>query len=209
MAMMRSRTRHRQAGSALGEKLIIVAVMGLYCALLLAAFSQSLVAGFGIVGLTIGIGALVIAYGHMRDQRAERARVASRLSDLERAATAHDAVIDALFIGRGEGGVVAAFGVAGAAGKLFFARETYENDRTRVIEFGQVAAAFARPNGEDHYRLEVRSRPGDGRSPRATLFVRVESREEAGRWVDTLKPHLGDRAKLVDTADELHLKDEA
>ncbi|MBI3043155.1 MAG: hypothetical protein HYY78_10060 [Betaproteobacteria bacterium] len=200
--------RHRQAGSALGEKLIIVAVMGLYCALLLGAFSRSLVAGFGMVGLTIGIGALVIAYGHMRDQRAERARVNARLSDLEQAALAHGAVIEALFIGRGEGGAVAAFGVAGAAGKVFFARETCEKDRTRVVELAQIAAAFARPDGEDRYRLEVRSRPGEGRSPRATLFVRVESREEAGRWVDTLKPCLGNRVKLVDTADELHLKNE-
>lgn len=191
--------RSRQAGSAIGEKLIVCAVMGLYCVLLLSAFSQSLAAGFGMIGLTIAVGALIIAYGYLRDQRAERARVDARLSDLEQAAIAHGAVIEAIFSGRGEGGAVAVFGVAGAAGKVFFARESYEKDRTRVIEFDRLAAAFARPDGENRYRLEIRTSPGEDRSPRAALFLRVESREEAERWVQVLQPYLGDKVRFVET----------
>jgi hypothetical protein len=90
----------------------------------------------------------------------ERARVDARLADLEKAALARGAVIEALFIGEGQGGV-AAFGVAGAARTLFFARETYEKDRTRALEFDQVGAAFARPDGESRYRLEVRTASGN------------------------------------------------
>lgn len=192
--------KHPQAGSASGEQLIVWAVMVLYGVLLVVAFSQSLVAGFGMIGFTIGVGALIIVYGHFRDQRMERARVEARLSDLEQAALAHGAVIEALFTGRGEGGV-AVFGVAAAAGKIFFARETGGKDRARVVEFSQAAAAFARPDGESRYRLEVRSRPGEDRAPRPALFLTVESRDEAARWVQVLKPHLGERAKFIETAD--------
>jgi hypothetical protein len=194
-----------QSGSAFGENLILLVVFVLYGLLLVLAFSQSLTAGFGMVGFTIVVGAMIFVWGTLRDQRRERARVDALLSDLEQAALARGAVIEALFIGRGESGV-AAFGVAGAAATIFFARETYEKDRTRAVDFGQVAAAFSRPDGEGRYRLELRIQPGDDRKPRAALFLRTESREDADRWVQALKPHLGERVKFVASADELHPK---
>ncbi len=199
--------RHRQSGSAFGENLIVLAVMVAYGLMLMLAFSQSLAAGFGMVGLTIAAGALIFTWGILRDQRRERARVDARLSDLEQAALARGAVIEALFVGQGESGV-AAFGIAGATRAIFFARETYEKNRTQAVDFDQVAAAFARPDGGNRYRLEIRIRPGDDRSSRAALFLRVESREEAERWVQVLEPHLGGRAKFISTADEPRPTDE-
>lgn len=194
--------RHSQAGSALGEQLIAYAVMALYCALLAVTFSQSLVAGFSIIGLTIVVGLLIFAFGYFRDRQAERRLVEARRFDLEKAAADHNAAIETVFVGRGEGGVVAVFGVAGAARKLIFARETYQKERTRVLDFDQLSAAFARPDGENRYRLEVRARPGDRGSQRAALFVTLMRREEAGRWVQILQPHLGDRVRFVETADD-------
>jgi hypothetical protein len=207
MAAMRPRLRHHQSGSAFGENLILLVVFVLYGLMLVLAFSQSLAAGFGLVGLTIGVGAMIVVWGQRRDRRMERARVDARLSDMEQAALARGAVIEALFIGQGESGM-AVFGVAGATRTIFFARETYQKERVHAVEFEQVAAAFARPDGENRYRLELRIRPGDDRSPRAALFLGVESREEAGRWVQVLEPHLGGRAKFISAADELRPKDE-
>jgi len=196
-----------QSGSAFGENLIVLAVMVAYGLMLVLAFSQSLAAGFGMVGFTIAAGALIFTWGILRDQRRERARVDARLADMEQAALARGAVIEALFIGQGGEGV-AAFGVAGAARTIFFARETYQKDRVLAVEFDQVAAAFARPDGENRYRIEIRIQPGYDRLPSAALFLGVESREEAERWVQVLEPHLGGRAKFISAADELRPKDE-
>jgi hypothetical protein len=198
---MKDGMRPRQAGSAAGEQLITYAVVALYCVLLAVSFSQSLATGFSMIGITIVAGLLIFAYAWHRERQAERKLVEDRRSDLERAAADHNAAIETVFMGRGEGWAFSAFGVAGAARKLIFARETDEKERTRVLEFDQLAAAFARPDGENSYRLEVRTRAGDDRSPRAVLFLRVEQREEAERWVQVLQPHLGERVRFVETAD--------
>lgn len=190
--------RHRQAGSSLGEQLIYYALVALGITVLAVAFSHSLAWGFTIVGVSLGAGLLVFAFGLFQMRREERRREEGCRADLERAAAEHNAAIEAVFFGRGEGGY-AAFGVAGAARKLIHARESYQKDRTRVLEFDQLAAAFARPDGENRYRLEVRARPGDRGSQRAALFVTVTGREEAGRWVQVLQPHLEDRVRFVET----------
>lgn len=192
--------RRGQAG-ALFERLFGYAVVVLYCVLLAMTFRQSLVTGFVMIGLTVAIGALIFAFAYFRERRAGSAFVEARRADLEQAAAAHNAVIEAVFVGQGEGGLVAVFGVAGAARKLIFARETYQKERTRVLEFEQLAAAFARPEGENRYRLEARVRTEDARSPRAALYLRVERREEAERWVRVLQPHLGDRVRFIETAE--------
>ena len=194
--------RRRQAG-ALIEQLFVGVVVVFYCALLALSFNRSLAAGFGMIGITIAIGLLILAFAWHQERRAERRLVEARRSDLEKAATEHNAAIETVFMGRGEGWAFSAFGVAGAARKLIFARETYERERTRVLDFDQLAAAFARPDGENSYRLEVRTRAGDGRSPRAILFLRVGQRTEAERWVQVLQPHLGERARFIETADAL------
>lgn len=191
--------RRSQAG-ALFEQLFVYGVMVLYCVLVAVAFSQSLALGFGMIGLTIAVGAMIISWGQLRDRRVERERVEARMRDLEQAALAHGAVIEAVFTGPGEGGVVAAFGIAGAAGRIIFARENYRKDRSSVFGFGEVTAAFARPDG-GNYRLEVRVRPQDGGAPRVAIFLRVGAREEAERWVRVLQPHLGDRVRFMETAE--------
>jgi hypothetical protein len=209
MAGMKLPIRHHRPSRGFAESLIVLAVMVAYGLMLVLAFSQSLAAGFGMVGFTIAVGALIFTWGIMRDQRNARARVDARLSDLEQAALARGAVIEALFIGQGDGGM-AAFGVAGAARTVFFARETYQKDRVQAVDVDQVAAAFARPDGENRYRLEIRIRPGDDRSPHAALFLGVENREEAERWVQVLEPHLGDRVRFIatDENEKTRMKDE-
>ena len=192
--------RRGQAG-ALFEQLFAYAVAAFYCVMVVVAFSQSLVTGFVLIGLTIVFALLIFAFAYFRERRMGRAFVDARRADLEKAAADHNAVIEADFVGQGEGGLVAVFGVAGAARKLFFARETYQKERTRVLEFDQLDAAFARPDGENRYRLEVRVRADEERAPRVALFVRVEQRAEAERWVQVLQPHLGDRVRFVGTAD--------
>ena len=198
---MKDGMRWHQAGSAAGEQLITYAVVALYCVLLAVSFSQSLATGFSMIGITIVAALLILAYAWRHERQAERRLVEARRSDLEKAAADHSAVIETVFMGRGEGWAFSAFGVAGAARKLIFARETDEKERTRVLEFDQLAVAFARPDGEKSYRLEVRTRAGDDRSPRAVLFLRVEQRAEAERWVQVLQPHLGERVRFVETAD--------
>lgn len=193
--------RRRQDGSAAGEQLITFAVVALYCVVLAVSFSRSLAAGFSMIGLTLAVGLLIFAYAWRRERQAQLKLVEDRRSDLARAAAEHGAAVETVFMGRGEGWAFSAFGVAGAAGKLIFARETYEKERTRVFEFEQLAAAFARPDGDKGYRLEIRTRAGDDRSPRAALFLRVEQRTEAERWVQVLQPHLGERVRFVETAD--------
>jgi hypothetical protein len=194
--------RQRQGGSSLSEQLFVCAVVVFYCVMLAVSFGQSLATGFSMIGLTIATGLLIIAYAWHSERKAARKLVEARRSDLAKAAADHNAAIEAVFMGRGEGWAFSAFGVAGAARKLIFARETEEKERTRVFEFDQLAAAFARPDGEKSYRLEVRTRAGDDRSPRAVLFLRVEQRAEAERWVQVLQPHLGERVRFVETADD-------
>jgi len=198
---MNGRNGQRQGGSSLSEQLFVCAVVAFYCVMLAVSFNRSLAAGFGMIGLTLAIGLLIFAYAWRRERQAQRKLVADRTFDLEKAATDHNAAIDAVFMGRGEGWAFSAFGVAGAQRKLIFSRETYEKERTRVLEFEQLAAAFARPDGKNSYRLEVRTRAGDDHSPRAALFLRVEERAEAERWVQVLQPHLGERVRFVETAD--------
>jgi hypothetical protein len=198
---MNGRKGQRQGGSSLSEQLFVCAVVAFYCVLLAVSFNRSLAAGFGMIGLTLAIGLLIFAYAWRRERQAQRKLVEDRRSDLARAAAEHHAAVDTVFMGRGEGWAFSAFGVAGAAGKLIFARETDDKERTRVLEFDQLAAAFARPDGGKSYRLEVRTRAGGDRSPRAVLFLRVEERAEAERWVRVLQPHLGERVRFVETAD--------
>ena len=192
--------RRGQAG-ALFERLFGYAVVVFYCVMLAVMFSRSLVSGFVMIGFTIAVGLLILAFAYFRERRAGSAFVAARRADLEKAAAAHDAVIETVFVGEGEGRLVALFGVAGAARKLIFARETYRKERTRVLEFDQLTAAFARPDGEDRYRLEVRTRAADARPPLDALYLKVGQREEAERWVRVLQPHLGDRVRFVETAE--------
>lgn len=191
--------RRGQAGT-LFEQLFAYAIVAVYCAMLAVAFSQSLGLGLGMIGVTLAVALLIFAYACFRERREQRRREQGCRADLARAAAEHNAAIETVFIGRGEGGY-AAFGVAVAAHKLIFARESYEKDRVRVHEFEQLAAAFARPDGKHRYRLEARARSGDKSPQRAALFVMVTQREEAERWVRVLQPHLGDRVRFVETAD--------
>ena len=191
--------RRSQAG-ALFEQLFAFAVVAVYCVLLAVTFRQSLVTGFVMIGLTIVFGLLIFAFAWFRERREKRRREQGCRDDIARAAAEHNAAIEAVFIGRGEGGY-AAFGVAGAARKLIHARESYEKDRVRVLDFDQLSAAFARPDGGERFRLEARVRPADKSPQRAALFVAVLQRDEAERWVQVLQPHLGDKVRFVETAD--------
>jgi hypothetical protein len=194
--------RHRQAGAASREQLILGAIVALFCAALVAVFRQSVTWGFIIVGTSLAAGLLVLVFGYFHTVREERRRGEACKADLERAAAEQGAAIEAVFSGRGEGGY-AAFGVAGAARKLLHARESYQKDRVSVFDFDQLTSAFARPDGKDRFRLEIRARLGDSPSQRAARFVTVEQREEAGRWVEVLKPHLGDKARFVESESDL------
>lgn len=193
---MRSRLRH-QSGSALGEKLIAWAVMTLYLGLLAIAFSRSLAAGFALIGLTVAVFAAVFAFGISRDRRKARGRMAQCRQNLEQAAATRGAALDSIFLGEGEI-ATSGFGIAGAARQLFYAHNGYGKPDLVVIGFGDLAAAFARPDGAG-YRLEIRTR-GDGRM---MLWLRVDGREEAGRWVDGMKACLGDRARWVEAGETL------
>lgn len=197
MAVMKSRMRRLQSGSALGEQLIFYALVALCVIGLAAVFSQSVFWGFVIVGLSLAGGLLVLAFGYFQMKRGARRRAAQCRAKLEKAAAAHNVALDGVFLGEGEGAHTG-FGVAGAARKLVYAHNGYRQPDLAVLDFDRLAGAFARPEG-DRFRLEVRLRPDGDRSPRSRLFLSIESREEALRWVQALKPHLGERAKFVET----------
>lgn len=186
----------RQYGSALGEQLIMLAMVALFIAVAAAAFSYSPVYGFIMIGAALGAGLLIFTFGVLRDRRMERLRVARCRLELERVAAAQETALESTFFGEAQGGP-AAFGVAGAARKLIYARHDFQRVFSDVLEFDQLSAAFARPDGEGRFRLEVRARANADRSPREPLFLTVAGREEAERWVQVLAPHLGARAKMV------------
>jgi len=194
---MRSRLRCHQSGSALGEQVIFYALVALCVVGLVSVFSQSVFWGFVIVGVSLAGGLLLLAFGYFQLKRGERRRVEHCRAKLTRAAAAQGATLDAVFLGEGEG-VTTGFGIAAAARKLFYAHNGYRKPDLAAIDFDDVAAAFARPDGQNRYRLEARTGSGDGRK---ALFLSVESREEAARWVQVLQPHLGERARLVETGD--------
>jgi hypothetical protein len=198
ISLMKTRMRRSQAGGALYEQLFAGAVVVLYCVLLVVAFNQSLALGFGMIGFTLVVAVSIFAFGYWHDRRTVRRREQGCRDDIARTATEHNAVIETLFIGRGEGGY-AAFGVAGAARKLIHARESFEKDRIRVLEFDQLSAVFARPDGGERFRLEARVQPIDKGPQRAALFVADLQRDEAERWVQVLQPHLGERARFVES----------
>lgn len=192
--------RRHQSGSALGEQAIFYALVALCVVGFVSVFSQSVLWGFILVGVSLAGGLLLLAYGYFRMKREGRLRVERCRAKLEKAAAEQGAALDAVFLGEGEGAMTG-FGVAGAAGKLVYAHNGYRQPDLAVLDFGELTAAFARPDGGNRYRLEARTRPGDDRSPRSTLFLRVESREEAERWVQVLQPHLGNRVRFVETVD--------
>lgn len=200
MAVMKSRMRRLQSGSALGEQLIFYALLALCLVGLAAVFSQSVFWGFVIVGVSLAGGLLVLAFGYFQVKRGARRRAAQCRAKLEKAAAAHNLDFDAVFLGEGEGAMTG-FGIAGAAGKLVYAHNGYRQPDLAVLDFDRLAGAFARPDGDKRYRIEARMRPDGDRSPSSPLFLRIESREEAVRWVQALKPHLGDRVRFVETAD--------
>ncbi|HUF80367.1 MAG TPA: hypothetical protein VMN03_04460 [Burkholderiales bacterium] len=183
-----------QRGSASGERLILLAVAALVVTLLVVTYSRSPAAAFAITGVSFGAGLLVFGFGYFRDRRRERGRVERCRRALEEAAAAQQAALDASFYGAAQAGP-AAFGVAGAARKLYYARHDWKVF-LETLDFGQLTAAFARPDGAGRYRLEVRTRPGD--APPAAYFLTTGRREEAERWVRVLEPHLGPRAKMVE-----------
>lgn len=189
--------RSRQSGSALGEQLIVGAVMVLYFGLLAIAFGQSLSTGLVVIALTVAAALAILVFGVSRDRREARRRAQRCREKLEQAAAAQGAALDTVFLGEGEGALTG-FGIAGAAHKLFYAHNGYRKPDLAVLDFSGVAAAFARPDGQNLCRLEVRTGSGDGR---AALFLRVESREEAERWVQVLQPHLGERVRFVEEGD--------
>ncbi len=193
---MRFRLRQHLSGSAPGEQLILYALMALCLVGLVAVFSQSVLWGFIIVGISLATGLLVLAFGYYQLMRAPRRRVEQCRTKLEKAAAAHNLDLDAVFLGEGEGATTG-FGVAAAARKLVYAHNGYRQPHLAVFDFGELAAAFARPDGK-RYRVEARMRAGDGRAPRAALFLRVEGREEAECWIRLLKPYLGERARFVE-----------
>ena len=193
--------RGRQRGSSLGEQLILYAMGALLVTLLVIAYGHSPAYAFAMIGIGLATGALVMAFGLFRDRRAARRRVERCRSGLEAAAAAGRAALDASFFGAGQGGP-AAFGVAGAARKLFHARDDVPKVVVKVLEFDELAAAFARQDG-NRFRLEVRTRTGGDEPARAALFLTVDRRQEAERWIQALAPHLGARAKMVETKDEV------
>jgi hypothetical protein len=199
--------RRHQYGSALGEQAIFYALVALCVVGFASVFSQSVFWGFVILGVSLAGGLLLPAYGYFRMKREGRLRVERCRAKLEKAAAGQGAALDAVFLGEGEGAMTG-FGVAGTAGKLVYAHNGYRQPDLAVFDFDELTAAFARPDGGNRYRIEVRVRSRDGRAPRAAMFLRVEGRAEADRWVQVLKPHLGERVKFVASADELRSRDE-
>ena len=196
--MLQEDTQRRQHGSSIGEQLIMLALAALCVVLAVVTFSYSVTAGFTIVGIAVGMGSLIFVLGALRDRRVERRREERCLSELERAAAAQHAAVEATFLGREHGGP-AAFGIAGAARKLIYARDGSPQVHVAVLDFDTLTAAFARQDGKNGYRLEIRAR-GDGESPREALFLTVEKRAEAERWIGVMEPYLQGRVRMVEGA---------
>jgi hypothetical protein len=188
-----------QRGTALGERLIMITLAVLFIGLFAATYSHSPKAAFAITGGAAGVGAGVFAYGYYRDRRMMLERKARCVQALEQAAAAEHTSLDAAFV---DPGMAAGFGVAGAVGRIFFARG-FPAFAVVNIALDQVTAAFARPDGARGYRLELRVRPAVRGEPSPAHWVRTESLEEARRWVRALEPLLGARVKWVE-----HGKDE-
>ena len=190
--------RCHQTGSSPGELVVMLALGALLIAVVAAVFSYSPLHGYTLLGVAAGVVALVVTFGLLRDRRMEGRRVERCREELEHAAAALPAALEATFYGAGQGGP-AAFGVAGAARKLIHARHGEPRVHVTVLDFDQLAAAFARTDGK-RLRLEVRMRRSDGHGAADALFLLVDGRDEAARWVRVLQPYLGERAKLVERA---------
>ncbi len=195
-SMFQEGAQRRQHGSSFGEQLIMLALAALFVVLAVATFRHSVTAGISVVGLAVGVGSLVFVLGVLRDRRVERRREERCVSELERTAAAQHAAVDAIFLGRREGGP-AVFGIAGAARKLIYAREGSPQIHVTVLDFDTLAAAFARPDGKNRYRLEIRAR-ASGAPPREALFLTVGKRADAERWISVLEPYLGRRVRMVE-----------
>jgi hypothetical protein len=182
----------RERGSASGEQLILAALAALFIGGTVALWFHSPAHAYTLIALAVTAAVLAFTTGILRDRRNERMRAERCRLELARAAAAKQAAIEATFTGKGQAGH-AAFGVASAAGKLFYAREGHPF-RVETLEFTEIRAAFARADG-DRFRLEVRAEKAA-----EPLYLTVAQRGEAERWVATLAPHLGARARMVDAA---------
>jgi len=185
----------RQSGSSFGEQLIMLAMMALVITMVAVAFSRSMAYGLAVVGIGLGTAMLVFVYGIVREWRMAHRREQRIRTEMERAAAQQQAALELTFFGEAQAGQ-AAFGVSSAARKLIHARDGFQKVAVTVLDFDQLGAAFARPE-RDHFRLEVRTRAGEGGSPRESFHVLVPKRDDAERWVRALAPHLGERARFL------------
>ena len=67
--------RRHQAGSSLGEQVILLALAALFLVVAVAAFSYSPARGYTLLGAGAVTAGLVFALGILRDRRTERCRV--------------------------------------------------------------------------------------------------------------------------------------
>lgn len=188
------KTARRRSGSALGEQLIALALLTLFFGLLAVAYSRSLAFGMVFTVLSLAGAALAVGYGVHRDRRRVRELRARCLGAIDQAGAAEQALIETAFVDAGAG---AAFGLAGAAGRIYFAHGFQSVQVDRIV-LDQVSAAFARSDGQRGFRLEVRVRPERGGERPPARWLRTASREEARRWVSALAPYLGPRVSWVE-----------
>lgn len=195
-AASRIRARRCEGGSSSGETLIGLAMAALAFTLVAVAFSRSTAYGFAVLAIGAGTAMLVFVYAVVREWRRAHQSETRIRSAMDRAAAERQGMIEATFFGEAQGGT-AAFGVAGTARKLVYARGGFQKVSVTVLDFGQLAAAFTRPD-RDRFRLEIRTQASAGGSPREAFYLLVAKRADAERWVEVLAPHLGDRAKLLE-----------
>jgi len=190
----------RQGGFSTVEIITMLVMAALVITMLAVAFRRSLAYGLAAVGVGLGTAMLVFIYAVVREWRTSHQREKRIRSEMERAAATLQAALEATFFGDPQVSP-AAFGVAGAARKLLHARDDLSRVAVAVLDFDEIAAAFARPD-RTRFRLEVRTRGGPGGGNREAHFVLVARREDAERWVRVLAPHFGDRVRLLTELDK-------